>query len=64
MDKLRVGIIVHPDDEPADGGKFSYFHTLLEGINNFDFYRDIEIINIVFYKENYPTIHSKNLAYL
>ncbi len=59
MDKLRVGVIVHFDDEPTDGGKYTYFNTLLKGINNFTFDPQIEIVNIVFYKDKLPKYQFK-----
>lgn len=52
MDKLRIGIIIYPENDPNDGGGYSYFNTLLYGINEFSFSPDIEIINVIFYLDN------------
>jgi len=59
MDKLRVGVIVYDQSNPTEGGGHSYYDMLLKGINEFDFNQDIEIINIVFYAKNIPSLHLK-----
>jgi glycosyltransferase involved in cell wall biosynthesis len=59
MDKLRIGVIVYEESFPTEGGGHSYYHTLLRGINEFDFYPEIEIVNIVFYKHTLPKVSFK-----
>ncbi len=59
MDKLRVGVIVYDQSNPAEGGGHSYYDMLLKGINEFDFNPEIEIINIVFYAKDIPSLHLK-----
>ncbi len=59
MDKLRVGVIVYDQSNPSEGGGHSYYDMLLKGINEFNFNPDIEIINIVFYAKNIPSLHLK-----
>jgi len=56
MNKLRIGVIVYPGNEPTEGGGYSYFNTLLKGINEFTFSPEIEIINIIFYQDNTPKL--------
>ncbi|HXH99445.1 MAG TPA: glycosyltransferase family 1 protein [Sphingobacteriaceae bacterium] len=56
MHKLRVGIIVDLSLLQNNGGAFSYYQSLLNGINNFTFDQSIEIINIVFYKLKIPEV--------
>lgn len=56
MNKLRIGVIVYPENVPTDGGGYSYINTLLKGINEFSFSPDIEIINIIFYHGNIPEL--------
>lgn len=56
MNKLRVGIVIDPFNTPTRGGTFSYYHTLLYGINDFDFDDNIEFVNIVFYKRDQPDL--------
>ncbi|WP_165957982.1 glycosyltransferase family 4 protein [Segetibacter sp. 3557_3] len=51
MDKLRIGIIVDHNAVPTEGGGYTYYQTLLHTINHYDFYPEIEIINIVFSKK-------------
>jgi glycosyltransferase involved in cell wall biosynthesis len=51
MHKLRVGIIVDLNLLPTDGGTYSYYQSLLKGINNFNFDESIDIVNIVFYQQ-------------
>lgn len=59
MDKLRVGVIVDQDYQPAEGGAYSYYNILLQGINNYNFHPDIEIINVVFYNKSIPPSNLK-----
>ncbi len=48
MSKLRVGIIADQEYVLERGGESSYYHVLLNGINNFDFDNSIDIVNVVF----------------
>jgi glycosyltransferase involved in cell wall biosynthesis len=59
MDKLRVGVIVDQDYQPVEGGGYSYYNLLLQGINNYNFHPDIEIINLVFYSKSIPQLNLK-----
>jgi glycosyltransferase involved in cell wall biosynthesis len=59
MHKLRVGIVVDLDLLPESGGIYSYYSSILNGINNFEFDEDIEIVNLVFYKKQIPDINFK-----
>ncbi|UKT63336.1 glycosyltransferase family 4 protein [Pedobacter mucosus] len=56
MHKLRVGVVVNPDLVPSLGGAYSYYSTLLKGLNNYDFDDSIDIINIIFYNKVKPNI--------
>lgn len=58
MDKLTIGIIVDDHYLPTSGGGFSYYRTLLKAINEYDWDRELEIINIVF---NANTLQQKIL---
>ena len=51
MDKLVIGVMVDEYYLPTSGGGFSYYRTLLKGINEYDWDNNIEIVNIVFYKK-------------
>lgn len=48
MRKLRVGVVVNPGMVATAGGGFSYYTSLLKGINEYHFDSQLEIINIVF----------------
>ncbi len=57
MDKLRVGVIVDQNYQPAEGGAYSYYNILLNGINSYHFHPDIEMVNVVFYNKNIPKLN-------
>jgi glycosyltransferase involved in cell wall biosynthesis len=59
MDKLRVGLIVNQQYQPASGGGYSYYNLLLHALNNFDFSENIEISNVIVYTDTLPRIHLK-----
>jgi len=59
MNKLRIGVIVYSENEPTDGGGYSYFNTLLHGINEYNFSPQIEFVNIIFYHNQTPKINLK-----
>jgi len=59
MRKLKVGVIVDMDLTAITGGKYSYHHTMLNGINNYTFDESIEIVNVVLYKKTRPTVQLK-----
>ncbi len=63
MDKLRVGIVINPDNIPTNGGGYSYCQALIKGINEYEFNKSIEIINLVFYKKEIPKVQF-NYPYL
>ena len=52
MDKLRIGIIVDEHYLPSSGGGFSYYRTLLRGLNAYNWNDQIEIVNLVFDAES------------
>ncbi len=65
MDKLRVGVIVDQDYQPAEGGGYSYYNILLQGINKFHFHPEIEIVNVVFYNKRIPQLNfTKETIYI
>ncbi|MXV14243.1 glycosyltransferase family 4 protein [Hufsiella ginkgonis] len=59
MHKLKVGVIVDVNLAKSLGGTFSYYNTLLSGINNYEFDQAIEIVNVVFYEKTQPEVDFK-----
>lgn len=57
MDKLRVGVIVDLQLHQNVGGTYSFYQTLLKGINEFEFDESIEIVNVVFFRKDIPKVN-------
>ncbi|MEO6522422.1 MAG: glycosyltransferase family 1 protein [Mucilaginibacter sp.] len=57
--KTRIGLMVDLQLAQTVGGTYTYYNTLLNAINEFDFNDDIEIVNIVLFKKRIPVAKFK-----
>lgn len=46
MDKLRIGVMLDPDNYQSVGGGFSYYDTLLDAIDKHNFHDNLEFVFI------------------
>jgi glycosyltransferase involved in cell wall biosynthesis len=60
MRKLRIGVVVRPGMLPTAGGGYSYYSSLLHGINTYYFDPRIEIVNVVFRTEESQVVNFPN----
>src|ERR1700757_4099139 len=64
MNKLKIGIILTPIYSPNSGGGYSFHTRLLEGIDNYTFNNNLEIVFINLSKNQIQFSHKQCLHFV